>query len=75
LGLHGRKVLPIHCALLIWEEVERISRIWASTEFTGEVVSTSLWMAKLFKGVVVQLTIYGRRLLRLCMVSRKEEAQ
>ena len=69
LGLHGRKVLLIHRALLISEEVERISRIWASTEFTGEVVSTSPWAAELFKGVVVRLTIHDRGLHSSCMVT------
>ena len=69
MGLHGRKVLLIHRALLIWEEVERILRIWASTEFTGEVVSTSPWVAGLFKGVVVRPAIHGRGLHRSCMVT------
>jgi hypothetical protein len=69
LGLHGRKVLLIHYALLIWEEMERISRIWASTEFTSEVVSTSPWVVELFKGAVVRLMIHGRGLHRSCKVS------
>ena len=69
LGLYDRKVLLIHRALLIWEEVEKISRIWASTEFTSEVVSTSSWVAELFKGAVVRLTIHGHGLHCLCMVT------
>jgi hypothetical protein len=69
LGLYGRKVLLIHRAPLIWEEVERISRICASTEFIGEVVSTLPWVAGLFIGAVVRLAIHGRGLHRLCMVT------
>jgi hypothetical protein len=69
LGLHGRKVLLIHRAPLIWEEAERISRIWASTEFTGEVVSASPWVVELFKGTGVRLTIYGRGLHRSRMIT------
>ena len=69
LGLYDRKVLLIHHALLIWEEMERILRFWASIEFTCEVVSTSPWVAGLFKGAMVRLAIHGRGLHRSCMVT------
>jgi hypothetical protein len=69
LGLHGRKGLWFHLAQPILGEVERISRICASTEFTGEDVNTSPWVAGLFKGVVVRLTIHGHGLHRSCMVT------
>ena len=59
MGLHGRKGLPIHRAQLIWGEVERIPRISASTELTGEFVSTSQWFMALFIGTAVRLTISG----------------
>jgi hypothetical protein len=41
LRLHGRKGLRFHHALPILGEVERILRIWASTELTGGDVNTS----------------------------------
>ena len=57
--LYGRKELPIHRAQLIWGEEERIPRILASTELTGEFVSTSPWFMALFIGTAVRLTISG----------------
>jgi hypothetical protein len=69
LGLHGRKGLWFHRALPILGEVERIPRICASTEFTSEDVKISPWVAGLFKGAVVRLTIHGHGLHYSWMVT------
>jgi hypothetical protein len=59
LGLYGRKGLLIHRAQLILGEVERILRILASTELTGETVSTSPWVMVLFIGAATRLAVRG----------------
>jgi hypothetical protein len=69
LGLYDRKVLLIHRAPLIWGEVERIPRIFSSTELIGEVVSTSLWVEGLFIGTTVRLAVHGHGLHCPCMVT------
>jgi hypothetical protein len=69
LGLHGRKGLWFHRAQPILGEVERISEICASTEFTAEDVNTSSWVVGQFKGAVVRLMIHGRGLHHSCMVT------
>jgi hypothetical protein len=62
LGLHSRKGLWFHRALPILGEVERIPRIWASTELTGGDVNTSPWSMVLFIATAVRLTISDRGL-------------
>jgi hypothetical protein len=69
LGLHDRKGLWFHRALPILGEVEKIPRIWGSTELTSEDMNTSPWVAGLFKGVVVRLAIHDRGLHHSCMVT------
>jgi hypothetical protein len=59
LGLHGRKVLPIHRAHLIWGEVEKAVRILAFPKLAGEAVSASPWFMALFIATTVRLMISG----------------
>ena len=73
LGLHGRKGLWFHRALPILGEVERIPRIWASTELTGGDVNTSPWSMVLFIATAVRLTIsdHGRLCSRMATTYRR----
>jgi hypothetical protein len=68
LGLYDKGLL-IHRAPLIWGEVERIPWICASTELTGEVVSTSPWVVGLFITTMARLAIRGHELHCQCMVT------
>jgi hypothetical protein len=75
LGLHGRKGLWFRHALPILGEVERIPRICASTELTGEDVNTSPWVAGLFKGTMVRLRSTTANYIVRAWLPRKEGTQ
>jgi hypothetical protein len=61
LGLHDRKVLPIHRAHSIWGEMEKAVRILAFPKLASEVVSVSPGFMALFIGTTVRLTIHSHR--------------